>query len=277
MRVKICLVGDRGVGKTSLLRRFAADQYMADEKGTLGAHMHPIEVDITMSPDEVAKVRADLFDFMGEHALRDNFRDAIFYGAHGTLAVCDLSRPDTLRSLVDWIQAVSSVAGEVPAVIACNKVDLRDSVAVGASDMRSVMAQLPGVTTKMTSALTGQGVEETFNEIILRSVEGILAGQERAASRESLRYRILAAIAHKDITGRSKGEIIEAFKTLDPKVVMAELDTLVELGLITPVEYTAATFVDTKSIPVTSHFTITPAGKEAVAAPRPRKLVIGDS
>ena len=58
---------------------------------------------------------------------------------------------------------------------------------------------------------------------------------------------------------------------------MAELGTLVELGLIQPVEYTPATFVDTRSIPVTSHFTITPAGKEALEAPRPRKLVIGET
>ena len=57
---------------------------------------------------------------------------------------------------------------------------------------------------------------------------------------------------------------------------MAELDTLVELGLIQPVEYTPGTFVDTRSVPVTTHFTITPAGKEAVEAPRPRKLVIGE-
>ena len=277
MRVKICLVGDRGVGKTSLLRRFAAGQYIADEKGTLGAHLHPVEVEIPMDGEEIAKVRADLFDFMGEHALRDNFRDAIFYGAHGVLAVCDLGRPESLRSLVDWIQAVSAVAGDVPAVIACNKLDLGQAVAIGASDMRSVLEQLPGVTTQMTSALTGQGVEEAFNAIILQSVEGILDGQKKAASRESLRYRILAAIAHREITGRSKGDLIEAFKSSDPKVVMAELDTLVELGLIQPAEYDPATFVDTKSVPVTSHFTITPAGKEAIAAPRPRKLVIGET
>ena len=58
---------------------------------------------------------------------------------------------------------------------------------------------------------------------------------------------------------------------------MTEMDTLVELGLIQPVEYTGATFVDTKSIPVTSHFTITPAGKDVLTAPRPRKLVVGDT
>ncbi len=276
MRIKVCLVGDRGVGKTSLLRRFAASQFLDDERGTLGAHMHPVQVEIPLDSEEVAKVRVDLFDFMGEHALRDNFRDAIFYGAHGVLAVADLGRPETLHSLSDWIEAVASVAGDVPAVVALNKVDLGKEIAINATEIRALHERLPSVTTQMTSARTGQGVEEAFNQIILRSVEGILDGQKRAASRESLRYSLLAAIARKAITGRSKGDLIGAFKTWDPKIVMEELDNLVDLGLIQPVEYTAVTFVDTQSIPVTSHFTITPAGKEAAAKPEAQRLVVGD-
>jgi small GTP-binding protein len=277
MRIKICLVGDRGVGKTSLVRRFAASQFLDDEQGTLGAHMHPVQVEIPLEGDQLAKVRVDLFDFMGEHALRDNFRDAIFYGAHGVLAVCDLGRQETLPSIVDWIQAVTSVAGDVPAVVAFNKADLGKDVALGASDMRALMEKLPDASTAVTSARTGDGVEEAFNAIILKAVEGILQGQERTASREGLRHELLAAIAHREITGRSKGDLIGAFKSWDPKLVMEELDNLVDLGLIQPVEYTKATFLDTKSIPVTAHFTITPAGKQAVTSPPARNLVVGDS
>ncbi len=277
MRIKVCLVGDRGVGKTSLLRRFAGRQFLDDEKGTLGAHMHPVQVEIPLDAEEIAKVRVDLFDFMGEHAFRDNFRDAIFYGAHGTLAVADLGRPETLRSLVDWIQAVSSVAGNIPAVVALNKADLGNAITIGATEVRGLVQAIPGVSTQMTSAKTGQGVEEAFNQVILRSVEGILDAQKRAAAREDLRYRILAAIAHREDTGRSKGALIDAFKTWDPKVVMEEIDNLVDLRLIQPVEYTAETFVNTQSIPVASHFTITSAGKEAAAKPQTRRLVVDES
>ncbi len=277
MRVKICLVGDRGVGKTSLIRRFAGSQFLDDERGTLGAHMHPVEVSIPLEGDRLAKVRVDLFDFMGEHALRENFRDAIFYGAHGVLAVCDLSRRETLPSIVEWIQSVSSVAGDVPAVVAFNKKDLGSEMAIGASDMRALMEKLPEASTIVTSARTGEGVEEAFNRIILQAVEGILQGQEQAASREDLRHDLLAAIANKEITGRSKGDLIGAFRSWDPLMVMEELDNLVDLGLIQPVEYTAATFVDTKSVPVTAHFTITATGKEAVLKPPAGHMVVGDS
>ena len=277
MRVQICLVGDRGVGKTSLIRRFAGSQFLDDERGTLGAHMHPVEVSIPLEGDRLAKVRVDLFDFMGEHALRENFRDAIFYGAHGVLAVCDLSRRETLPSIVDWIQSVSSVAGDVPAVVAFNKKDLGSEMAIGASDMRALMEKLPDVSTIVTSARTGEGVDDAFNRVILQAVEGILEGQEQAASREDLRHDLLAAIAHKEFTGRSKGDLIGAFKSWEPQMVMEELDNLVDLGLIQPVEYTVATFVDTKSVPVTTHFTATPAGKEAVLKPPAGRMVVGDS
>ncbi len=276
MRVKLCVVGDRGVGKTSLIRRFGASQFLEDEQGTLGAHMHPIEVQIPLDEAKLAKVRVDVFDFMGEHALRENFRDAIFYGAHGILAVCDVARPETLRSLFGWIQAVSSVAGNVPAVVAFNKVDLGDQVAVGASDMRVLLEQIPGLVVVMTSARTGVGVEDAFNKTILRAVEAILEGQKAAAAREDLRHQILSAVAHRAITGRSKGDLIGAFKSWDPKVVMEEIDNLVDLGLLSPAEYTAGTFVDTASVPVTAHFTATEEGKKAVLSPPSQDFVVDE-
>ncbi len=181
MRVKICLVGDRGVGKTSLIRRYAGSHFFDDEKGTLGAHMHPVQAEIPLSREEIANVRVDLFDVMGEHALRDNLREALFYGAHGVLAVCDLGRLATMRSLVDWLRVVSSVAGNVPTVVAFNKADLQEDVAIPESEVTVFLGQLPGVSAHRTSARSGQGVEAAFNAIILKAVEARLEVPKPAA------------------------------------------------------------------------------------------------
>ena len=161
MRLKICLVGDRGVGKTSLIRRFAGRQFLDDERGTLGAHMHPVEVEIPLDGDRLAKVRVDLFDFMGEHALRDNFRDAIFYGAHGVLAVCDVTRMDTLTDLDEWVAAVVKVTGQIPVEFLANKADLKDQQVVTAEDLESA-AKTHDAPFLFTSAKTGENVEQAF-------------------------------------------------------------------------------------------------------------------
>jgi hypothetical protein len=161
-------------------------------------------------------------------------------------------------------------------VVAFNKADLGKEIAIGATDMRGLVQKLPGAITQMTSARTGQGVEEAFNGVILKAVEGILESRKEAASREDLRYQILAMIVRKEITGRSKADLIGAFRTTDPKEIMAELDTLVDLGLIAPAEYTPENFPGTTTIPVTSHFTITAAGRDLLAGPRPKHLVVED-
>src|SRR5256712_10677137 len=72
-----------------------------------------------------------LFDQMGEHAIRENFRDALFYGTDGALAVCDIERREPLHPLADWIRAVSVVTGGVPFRIVFNKVDRAKGSKIG--------------------------------------------------------------------------------------------------------------------------------------------------
>ncbi len=276
MRIKICLVGDRGVGKTSLIQRYVAGKFRPDEKGTLGAHLYPVDVEVPLGERELVKVKIALFDFMGEHAMRENFRDAIFYGAHGALAVCDLGRPKSLYSLVDWVQAFSFVAGGVPLSIVLNKADLAQDVAIGMEEMRWIREQFPVAPTVVTSALTGQGVEEAFNGIIARSVDLLVETRHKAQANRLLRHRILSAIARREAHGMSKGELIEAFKSTDPKVVMEELDNLLALELIQQEEYGSMASVNAESIPVTFRFTITPAGVKAATEPEGEDIVVDD-
>jgi len=277
MRSKICLVGDRGVGKTSLIKRYAEGKFQPDEKGTLGAHLYPVEVDIPLDDKELVRVQVALFDFMGERALRQNFRDAMFYGAHGALAVCDLGRPDTLYALVDWVQAVTLVTGNIPMAIVLNKADLGQEIAIGTEEMRWLREQFPLAPSTITSARTGQGVEQTFSGLIARTVDRFLESQRKAQANRLLRQGILSAIAYRESVGMSKREIIEAFKSTDPKDVMQEVDNLVALKLIQPEADDSETFAKTEAIPVTSRFLITDAGRKAVAEPEAADSVIDET
>ena len=280
MRIKIVLVGDRGVGKTSLIKRYAADKFFPKEQGTLGARMYPLDVEIPVDETEVAKVKVALFDFMGEHAMRENFRDALFYGTHGGIAVCDLSRKDTLYSLAEWVEALSSVTGGVPVAVLMNKADLAQSVTIGADEMRWFHEQFPQVPTHVTSARTGQGVEQAFNQIIARTVDSLLDARRREQANRALRLQILSAIARREssreASGLSKKDLLEAFKGTEPKVVLQELSNLLQLDLIEQKESGEKAFVQFEAIPVTFRFTLTPAGRKAAADPQAVDLIVDE-
>src|SRR5207247_11193510 len=107
-----------------LIQRYGEGRHNPQYKGSLGVHMHRVDVELLGDEEgDVIQANIAIFDQMGEHAIRENFRDALFYGTQGALAVCDIERPDTLRTLSDWIRAISAATGGGPCRRVSNKLD----------------------------------------------------------------------------------------------------------------------------------------------------------
>jgi small GTP-binding protein len=160
MKVKICLVGEGAVGKTCLIRRFVHDQFDDRYISTLGAKVSKKELHVD-GPAGGIDVDMTIWDIMGEKGFRELLKEAYFHGAQGVLAVCDVTRRETLDDLHDWIKAVSKVTGDVPIEFLANKVDLADQRQVPDDDIRAV-AERHHAPFLATSAKTGQNVEEGF-------------------------------------------------------------------------------------------------------------------
>src|SRR2546425_9833358 len=176
LKLKINVVGERAVGKTSLIQRYVEARHNPEYKGTLGVHLHRVDVELPGDEEgDVILANIAIFDQMGEHAIRENFRDALFYGTQGALAVCDIERPDTLHTLTDWIRAVSVVTGGVPFRIVFNKVDRAKGSKIGPEESAWLREQFPNVPTSMTSAMTGEGVDDAFSGIITQADDAMLA------------------------------------------------------------------------------------------------------
>src|SRR3972149_9859473 len=184
MNLKLWVGGERGVGKTSLIKRYVENHFSEGYKSTLGAYLYPVEVEIHAGKQDLVLAKVAIFDLMGEHSIRETFRDAMFYGTHGVLAVCDVERPETLYAIDDWFQAVSLVTGGVPFGVVFNKVDRLSKVTVGPAETSWLRKRFPLVPTTMTSAMTGTGVEDVFSGLIGRGIESNLsAGRRRRAQR----------------------------------------------------------------------------------------------
>lgn len=183
LKLKICLCGEEAVGKTSLIRRFVEDVFDDRHVVTLGAKVTKKELQVRM-PDSGDPMRAILavWDILGDWGLGQFPRNSYFRGAQGLLAVCDATRPLTLARLEGWRQAALKVAGGVPTYVLGNKVDLIEDQQFGEEEIRAFCARR-GSPYILTSAKTGEGVEEAFRRLTgsilraqFRNMKGFFGG-----------------------------------------------------------------------------------------------------
>ena len=165
-KVKVCLAGEPMVGKTSLIRRYVLDEYEDRYIATLGAKVTKKETkaeDPKRGPVDVSII---LWDIWGNKNVRELLKDAYYHGAHGILAVCDVTRPETMSELDGWAQAITSVAGNIPVCLLANKSDMADRP-LRETDLRKFSKERnwPAF---LTSAKTGEHVEDAFGEIVRR-------------------------------------------------------------------------------------------------------------
>src|SRR2546427_11565351 len=97
MKVKVCLIGEAAVGKTSLIRRLVLDNFDDKYIQTLGTKVSKKEL-ASPSPDGTGDLKIDMtnWEIMGQKGFRQLLQQAYFYGARAILAVCDVTPRTTL-------------------------------------------------------------------------------------------------------------------------------------------------------------------------------------
>ena len=185
LKSKICLVGERGVGKSSLIRRYVLDQFDDKYVRTLGAKVEKKTMRIDI-PERHAQVEIfmAIWDIIGHVGFRQLLGDSFFNGAQGILAVADLTRRETLLVLTGWVEAVESVAGKVPVVLVANKADLTGQAQFGAAELAE-MADTFGCTYVLTSAKNGQNVEDAFLRLASHIAKARLPGNQVPVAKPS--------------------------------------------------------------------------------------------
>lgn len=166
---KICMFGDGGVGKTSLIGRFVHNKFDAKYITTLGTRVSKKEINFECPDSQVhVKMGAMIWDIMGQKEFMNLLKDSYFHGANGLIAVCDLTQRQTLESLNIWIDSIAKIVGNVPIVILANKNDLADKQEFGVKELQ-YFAEAINAPFLLTSAKTGENVDCAF-EILGRQI-----------------------------------------------------------------------------------------------------------
>jgi small GTP-binding protein len=154
---KVCMVGVFGTGKTSLVYRYIHSRFTAKYHSTVGVKIDRKQVRVGETD-----VNLLLWDVEGRTADQE-IPASYLRGAHAVLLVADGTRRETVEQLFDLRELARSAAGDIPAIVAFNKADLKDEWVLTAADTSKLITA--GVHTLTTSAKTGEGVEEAFRWI----------------------------------------------------------------------------------------------------------------
>ncbi len=163
-KVKICLLGDGAVGKTSLINRFVKQHFTDRYLLTIGTNTYKKRIAIKRPGQPDIYLSFIIWDIMGQLTFRQVFLPQYLKGSRGALLVCDLTRRETLERLDNWMDLMFVEWGEIPIVFIGNKNDLTDHHEFSGEDLGKLSNDF-GCSHFLTSAKTGENVEEAFQAL----------------------------------------------------------------------------------------------------------------
>jgi small GTP-binding protein len=162
LQKKVCLLGGFGVGKSSLVRRYVQSIFSDTYLTTVG-----VKIEKRMVNVGAADVALILWDIAGEDDVT-TIRTSYLRGTAGYLLVVDVTRGETLEVAKSIQTRVTSEVGSVPFLFLLNKTDLKEDWDIPEQSLEDLKDA--GYAVLQTSAKTGEGVEEAFQELAKRVV-----------------------------------------------------------------------------------------------------------
>lgn len=166
---KICLVGDGGVGKTSMVFRYTDNAFKENYIMTIGSNFAVKTVEFPEYPEYTFTLQ--FWDLAGQP--RFNVVRPLFYrGAKAVIYVFDLTRRDSFENLINWKAEIEKNLGPKPSILVGNKLDLAEqgSKRVEIQEAELFKSQLNAKLYIETSAKDGSNIDRVFK----KSIESIL-------------------------------------------------------------------------------------------------------
>ena len=182
--VKVVLLGNAAVRKTSLRRRWMGEGFTSQYIQTIGADFSIKEIKIKINKKSKT-YKYQVWDLAGQiqfHAVRKSY----YHGALGAIIMYDITNTESFQSVPVWINELwnNNKLGVTPFILVANKIDLRNEVpqTLTLEQGKIYAKQLSELTLPHgfeipfieTSAKTGENVDRAFQllgETIIKYAE----------------------------------------------------------------------------------------------------------
>jgi len=167
---KVVVVGDGGVGKTSMVLRYCENAFKENYIMTIGSNFSTKQVELEEYPNYLVKLQ--LWDLAGQKHF-SFVRPPFYRGSSGIIFVFDLTRRSSFQNILDWKSEVEKVIGDgKPSMLVGNKIDLADSREVGEKEGEALKDEINAISYIDTSAKDDVGVHPVFKDITLAILKG---------------------------------------------------------------------------------------------------------
>ena len=160
---KITVIGDGGVGKTSLIKKYTKGSFKKEYIKTLGAQFSKYDEKI-----ENSAVKLFFWDIAGQKEF--SFMRPTFYKGSKAAIIVFSHAPNEIDTsfnhISEWHEDIKKYCGNIPIVLFGNKIDLITDEKLNERKIEEIVDKRDFLGYYKTSAKTGNGVYKAFQAII---------------------------------------------------------------------------------------------------------------
>jgi small GTP-binding protein len=180
--LKVLLVGELAVGKSSLVQAFQTKTFRENYHPTIG-----VDFKLVNHAYKGKKIKIQIWDTAGQERFKTLIR-SYYHGAHGVIYVFDLTSRKSWEAIERWVEEVKTNAPEtVQGIIVGNKCDLIRERKVNHEEAETLARADLKMKYVETSALQCMNVKEAFEMITEQVVDNFEKIVESEKESEALR------------------------------------------------------------------------------------------
>ena len=159
--IKLILLGDVGVGKTSIMQRIAKNKYEDTKDATIG-----IQYEIKIIKYKDKSYRIQLFDTAGQEKYK-SIINSFYRLGNGFFVVFDLTNESSLNSVKNWIKEIQEKSPEPDPIIIIlgNKNDL-ENIRISEDIIKKKLENYSNTIYIETSAKANTNITHAFEQMI---------------------------------------------------------------------------------------------------------------
>ena len=168
IRLKILIIGDSDVGKTSMLLKYTDNFFPESHLATIGVEFKTKDINY-----KDFLIHLQIWDTAGQERFKSITKN-FFRNTNGVIFMYDVTQKKTFKSVKDWIRDSEINNPGLKRILVGNKIDLKNKIEVNSNDVKEYCLKKE-IENLEVSAKLGINVEKTY----MRLVEIILGNQNK--------------------------------------------------------------------------------------------------